>query len=454
VNQPRPVSSEEIDRTDFSRGRLQQLLAYGRKVYGLSGMLNRVRDRRRKPAVAAGAVAAAVFYAGLLRIRSFNALEPRLSEPGFRRLTRGASEESLGSADTLSRALRVMDLETVRGVSLELLSKAERNKVFREGWRGALRYVAVDGWEPISSRKRHCKECLVRKVKVKGSDGEIREVEEYYHRFAVAMLIDPRFDLLLDFEPLLPSDLRPAVVKGKNRDRLVRPAADEGELTAATRLVRRVKETFGWVDVIVGDSLYANGPFLTALAALRLGAVIVTRKETDEPLREALHTWQGQPPAATVVTDSERIELWDCPDIETLSTFAGPIRVVRGRITKQGSQTPSTWCLLAIGTPARRLNAEALLQVVRARWHIENTGFHQWTTRWRFNHVFVHDAKGIQALYGLFFAAFNLLTLFLCCQLRSYGRYRGKDVTRTISRLVDEMLDDLARLQVPISDTG
>jgi hypothetical protein len=388
-------------------------------------------------------------------VRSFNALEPRLAEKPFLRLIEAAQQtERLCCVDTVTRGLRVMDLNSVRAVSVRILRQAERNKVFREGWRGALRYVAVDGWEPICSRKRHCRECLVRKVKVKGSDGKIREVEEYYHRFAVAMLIDPRFDLLLDFEPLLPADLRPAVVKGKKRDRLVRPATDEGELTAATRLVRRVKETFGWVDVIVGDSLYANGPFLTTLAALRLGAVIVTRKETDEPLREALHIWQGQPPLATTTTDSERIELWDCPDLETLSTFEGPIRVVRGRITKQGSQTPSTWCLLAIGTPARRLNAEALLQVVRARWHIENTGFHQWTTRWRFNHVFVHDAKGIQALYWLFFAAFNLLTLFLCCQLRSYGRYRGKDVTRTISRLVDEMLDDLARLQVPILDTG
>jgi len=49
-------------------------------------------------------------------------------------------------------------------------------------------------------------------------------------------------------------------------------------------------------------------------------------------------------------------------------------------------------------------------------------------------------------LYCLFFAAYNLLTLFLYRQLRSYGRDRGKEVTRTISRLVDEMLDDLARL--------
>jgi hypothetical protein len=436
-------------------GRLRQLLGYGRRVYDVVGHLGNIVDGRRTPRVETRSVCAAVFYAGLLRVRSFNALEPRLSEKPFLRLIGESGQtERLCCVDTVARTLRVMDLDSVRALSVKILKQAERNKVFREGWRGALRYVAVDGWEPIASRKRHCRECLVRKVKVKGSDGEIREVEEYYHRFAVAMLIDPRFDLLLDFEPLLPSDLRPVVVKGKKRDRVVRPEADEGELTAATRLVRRVKETFHWIDVIVGDSLYANGPFLTTLAALRLGAVIVTRKETDEPLREALHIWKGQPPVATTTTDSEKIELWDCRDLETLSTFEGPIRVVRGRITKQGNETPSTWCLLAIGIPARRLAAEALLQVVRARWHIENTGFHQWTTCWRFTHVFVHDAKGIQALYWLFFAAFNLLTLFLYCQLRCYGRHRGKDVTRTISRLVDEMLDDLARFRVPNPDTG
>jgi hypothetical protein len=453
VRLPRPVSSEELGDVTLGRGRLRQLLAYARKVYGLPRLLDCVRDRRRKPAVSAGAVAAAVFYAGLLRIRSFNALEPRLREVSFRCLARGRSEESLGSVDTLSRALRVMELDTVRGVSLALLAKAERNKVFREGWRGALRYVAVDGWEPIRSRKRHCRQCLVRKIKVKGADGELREVEEYYHRYAVAMLIDPRFDLLLDFEPLLPSDLRPVVVKGKKREHLVRPKEDEGELTAATRLVRRIKQTLGWIDVIVADSLYANGPFLTLLDELGLGAVIVTRKQREEPLREALGIWEGQPPEVVVQNNAERIELWDCPDLETLTSFDGPIRVVRARVSKQAKMS-STWCLLAIGIPARRLSAEALLQVVRARWHIENTGFHQWTTRWRFHHVFVHDGTGIRALFWLFFAAFNLLTLFLYCQLRSYGRDRGRVVTRTISRLIDEMLDDLARLDRPIWDTG
>ena len=40
-------------------------------------------------------------------------------------------------------------------------------------------------------------------------------------------------------------------------------------------VLKRVKQTFGWLDVVVGDALYANGPFLSAVKALGLGAVIV-----------------------------------------------------------------------------------------------------------------------------------------------------------------------------------
>jgi len=69
-------------------------------------------------------------------------------------------------------------------------------------------------------------------------------------------------------------------------------------------------------------------------------------------------------------------------------------------------------------------------------------------------HAFTHDARGLQALFWLFFAAYNTLTLFLYCQLRSYGRDRKKDVTRTISRLIDEMLDDLARFGFLVPDSS
>jgi hypothetical protein len=428
---------------------LSGLVAYGRDVYDLREGLAGVRDSRQEPVTPALLTAAAVFFCGLLRIRSFNALEPRLREKSFVRLVGAAPDvETLCSADTLSRSLKRMALETVREVSLRIVAKAERNKVFREGWVGALRYVALDGWEPVRSSARHCPQCLTRRIKVKGRGGKVVERTEYYHRFAVALLIDPRFDLALDIEPVLPKDLR----AGPERDQ-----HHEGELTAARRLLRRVKKTFSWVDGVVADGLYPNGPFLSDVQRLGMSAVVVLQKETDEPLKEALAVW-GDEPAAQVLRDEEageRLELWDCPEIQTLGTYRGPIRVVRARVTSLSDPQaePHTWCLAVTGK-ATRLSARQVLRVGRGRWHIENTGFHQWTTRWRFAHVFVHDADGLLALYWLFFAAFNLLTLFLYRQLRCYGRDRGKDVTRTISRLVDEMLDDLARLDRSPWDTS
>ena len=425
-------------------------MAYGRDVYDLRERLDGLRDGRNDPHATAAQVGASIFFGGLLRIRSFNALEPRLAEKPFVRLVGAApGAKALCSADTLSRSLRTMVLDRVRALSIGIVAQAERNKIFREGWHGALRYVALDGWEPIRSRGRHCGGCLLRQVQVKQRDGTVAPVDEYYHRFVVAMLIDERFDLALDIEPLLPADLRPG---GAGRS-----GEDEGELTTARRLLRRVKQTFGWLDVVVCDGLYPNGPFLTDVRALRMGAVIVLRKETDEPLKDALAIWRDQPPTH-VITDPqrhERIELWDCPEIETLQTYDGPIRVVRAHVTRtdDAKAMPHTWCVAVTGK-ATRLPPAQVLAVARARWHIENTGFHQWTTRWRFAHVFVHDAHGMLCLYWLFFAAFNLLTLFLYRQLRCYGRDRGKDVTRTISRLVDEMLDDVARLEQSPWDTS
>ena len=431
-----------VDPYGLGSGRLRQIVAYGRKVYDLKDQLDGIKDARRDPRTSAGLVAAAIFFCGLLRIRSFNALEPRLRELPFLHLVDALpSVAKLCSVDTLSRALRVMDHGTIFRFVENIVSKAERNKVFREGWHGALRYVAIDGWEPISSYYRHCSHCLVRHVKQKQRDGTIIEVEQYYHRYVVAMLIDSRFDLALAIEPLLPNALREP---GSAKD-----GEDEGELTAAIRLLRRVKKTYPWVDVVVGDGLYSNGVFLSVTKELGMGAIVVARKEGDEPLKEALSLWRHQPPHEVVVDNDarERIELWDCPGLETLDTYDGPIRVVRGRVTDLDleEKPASTWCVLVTGC-ATRLSPRKAIAAARGRWHIENTGFHQWTTRWRFDHVFVHDGQGLLALYGLFFAAYNLLTLFLYRQLRSYGRDRGKDVTRTISRLIDEMLDDLARL--------
>jgi hypothetical protein len=424
-------------------GRLHQCVTYGRKVYNLREQLEKLTDDRVDPEIATYVVAAAVFFCGLLRIRSFNALEPKLAEKTFINLVGHPIDHRarLCSADTISRVLSSMGLGGLRALGVHMVNQAERNKVFREGWIGTLRFVALDGWEPIRSYHRHCEACLIRHVKIKHKDGSEEVVEQYYHRYVVAMLIDERFDIVLDFEPLLPEELRPDADQ-KERD--------EGELTAAKRLLRRVKKTYSWLDVVLGDGLYANGPFLTVVKEIGMGAIVVAKKEGDEPLREALHLWDRKPPDKIYDDEVKRehVELWDCPDLETLSSYDGPIRVVRAEITDldDAEAERRTWCFLVTGK-ATKLTARQVLRGGRGRWHLENTGFDQWTQHWKFEHVFTHKDNAIKALYWLFFVAYNLLTLFLYRQLRSYGRDRGKDVTRTIVRLVDEMQDDLARLK-------
>lgn len=426
-------------------GYLRRLLGYGHKVYGLGAVLARVRDGRHDPQIPMATVVRTVFACGLFRVRSFNALEPQLAEPqlaralGLRPDRRG---RRLCSVDTLARALRRADPTSLPAMLSALIQRAERNKVFREGWIGALRYVALDGWEPIVSRRRHCAQCLEREI----PEGTQR-VSEYYHRYVVALLLGPHEEVVLGFEPI--------------RNRWARQQAGEpdaagaeGEQSAAIRLLRWLRATYGrWLDVIVVDSLYPNGPFLTVLAELDFAGVVVAKKETDEPLRDALAIW-GQSPGQVILDAEthERLELWDCPECQTLTTYAGRIRVVRGIVESLASRpTPRRqWCLLVVGKATQRLSARQLLRVARARWHLENTGFNQWTQHWRFEHVFTTDGTAIAAIFALFFLAFNLLQLFVYRQLKSFGRLRGKDPTRTIVRVVDILLADLHRLAEPV----
>jgi hypothetical protein len=123
---------------------------------------------------------------------------------------------------------------------------------------------------------------------------------------------------------------------------------------------------------------------------------------------------------------------------------------VRGTVFKERDATTHTGCFAVTGV-ATRLSARQVLAAGRGRWHLENTAFHPWVTRWHFDHVFTHSPKALVALLWLFVRAFHLLQLFLDRQLQCYGRDRGHDVPRTIVRLIDQMRDELAQRMAPLA---
>jgi hypothetical protein len=347
------------------------------------------------------------------------------------------------SADAVANVLDKLHVDGVRGALQQVVDKAERNKVFREGSYGGLRCVAIDGWEPFASYDRHCPQCLVRQVKVKRARGEVEEVPQYYHRFVVALLLGPVLDVVLAIEPVLNEEARTDTV-GEN-------ASHEGELTAAHRLLDFLCQSYGsFIDAVVVDALYANGPWMTQLDAYGYGGFIVLKKENNEPFKEALALWQGQGPCEIHPDpqSKEHIEFWDADEIETLDTYKGKIRVIRALVTKP-EQAASTWCFAIIGQRARHVSRRTALKISRSRWHLENTAFNQWIQRWNFGHVFRHTANAVMAVLLLWMLAFNLLQLFI--YRRRKRPRRPKDPTDTIRHIVEIMLREIATLPEPLS---
>jgi hypothetical protein len=415
-------------------------LKYANNVYGLAGILGSLTDSRREPEFTTLEVVNSLFYSALFRRPSINATEGDLKNPDFQRQIGRDPEPGVKafSAEVISNVLDKLDLVSLRNAAEQIIWTAERNKVFREGSYGTLRCVAIDGWEPFCSYDRHCPHCLTRNTSVKNpKTGEKETRTQYYHRYVVAMLVGPVLDVVIDIEPVLNDEAR--------RD-LGEDAHHEGELTAAHRLIDRLHHTYGtFIDALVLDALYANGPVMTKLDAYRYGGFIVLKNDNNEPLKEALSFWHGNGPCQQIHDQEkkEHIQFWDVDDIDTLDTYKGKVRVIRAVITKKDGSR-KTWCFAIVGTHARTISRRTALKIVRSRWHLENTGFCQWVKYWNLGRVYRHTPNAIQAILRIWMLVFNLLQLFIYRRLKR--QRKPKDPCDTIIQLVTEMSRDLATI--------
>lgn len=140
-----------------SDSRLFQFEKYVTKVFSLPKLFSEFTDSRQDPDIPTFDVVNSLFHAAVLRIPSINALEGDLKEADFQKLFgyREMQDEKIFSAEVIDNVLDKLDLSGAGKAVSSVMRQAERNKVFREGWHGALRYVAVDGWEPFCSYLRH-----------------------------------------------------------------------------------------------------------------------------------------------------------------------------------------------------------------------------------------------------------------------------------------------------------
>ncbi len=415
-------------------------LKYATQVFGLPRLLGSLRDERRDPTYKTLEVVDTLFLAALFRRPSINATEGDLKQPDFQKLIGRKPKHGVKafSAEVISNVLDKLDLDGLHNGIEDVIWRAERNKAFRGGSYGALRCVALDGWEPSCSYDRHCSHCLTREVSVKNpTTGEVEKRTQYYHRYVVAMLVGPVLDVVLDIEPVLNAEAR--------RD-LGEDAHHEGELTAAHRLIDRLHDTYAtFIDALVLDALYANGPVMTKLDEYGYGGFIVLKKNDNEPLKEALALWQLEGPCQEIYDDEkkEHIEFWDVDSIDTLDTYKGKVRVIRAVINKNNG-TRKTWCFAIVGKRAQKVSRRTAFKIVRSRWHIENTGFGQWVKYWNLGRVYRHTPNAIMAILLLWMLVFNLLQLFVYRRLKRSRK--PKDPCDTIIGIVAQMSRDVGTI--------
>jgi hypothetical protein len=384
-----------------------------------------ISDSRKQPQIPSAAVFASAFALFACNRTSLNSLERDLFRLPQR--LRGLVGPRPPSVDTLGRVYDLADSGGLRQMLVQVHHRLKRNKALADG--DDLKFAAVDGHEFFNSRKRCCKQCQQRAIKVNGE-----EVIEYYHQGVVCHLIEHRLAVPLDVE-------------------LLRPG--EGEEAAAKRLLERVFANYPrFFDVVCGDALYFDAPFINFCLDHGKHAVVVVKGEQRVLLQDAQGLFAQQQPG--VWQDRKRtVQYWDADGFNTAEGVKQPLRVahtletVRRRERVAGKwrekEATSSWYWAAT-LSKRQLSTRRLWQAGHGRWDVENDCFNTLSMHWGLDHCFKHGATAIVNFVLTLFLAYVLLQCFWQRNLKGPMRSR----IGTLLGLAEELRRSLgAKVRAP-----
>jgi hypothetical protein len=334
-----------------------------------------------------------------LRTPSFLQLASDTQRAGWRRLLRlpHALED-----DLLDYVCERYRLEDWRELLISVNQTLKRNKAFESAKIGGLLVVALDANEQFKSRSRCCEACCQRTVTVKGSDGELTEVTEYYHRMVYAQIQGPGFSVLLDLEPIRPG---------------------EDECAAALRLLGRLRRLYGprFFDAITVDAWYTNAPFVQAVRRLGWGVISVLKQERFTAYQEATALMATQKPVR-LEWEGRQVALREIHDLSLSEERPQPVRVVvsdetwveKKRIAGKTVRIPrhSHWRWIA-SPELDCCPAQVIWRAGHRRWGIENHAFNELTQHYHLTHCPHHHPVAIVAWLLILVLAFNLFEVFI-----------------------------------------
>lgn len=370
-------------------------MKHSQKIYDLWKMAQRLSDKRKHPRIKAPTVFGVVIVMMWARMGSLNALEQTKQNKYWKKLF-GAV---IGSADTHGRVLCMMDREQIRKMIKKVYRQMRRNKALGGNHQG-LRALIVDGHEQTASYLRNCDGCLERRI----GDGE-KERIQYYHRNVTAMLVCGGRRLLLDCEM---------------------QKAGESEVGCASRLLKRIfKEYPRAFEVVLGDGLYAQGPFFKMAQKHGKHVIAVLKDDRRDLMGDSMGLFQTMQPSVSQKDKNHR-QTWDMEGFTSWEGFGEAVRVVRcletHMIKRQKSDEEECitrdWVWV---TPLSQsiASTKTIVEFGHSRWGIENEGFNELVNQWHGNHIYKHEAKAIEASWLVLLLAYNLFHAFIDLNLKA-----------------------------------
>jgi hypothetical protein len=392
-----------------------QLEVWLDKVFDFSHQVAALPDGRHYALVPAKTVFDAVFLGSACQCGPLHRIETECREGVLRHRIGAISEDTIGY--TLER----QDPTALFQLGCSVARQLKRNGVLASTWSRGLVVAAVDGIEICSSYVRCCPDCMERKVEHKVK-GELCEDIQYYHRLCLVTVVSSPFPIPL------------GVRLQKN---------GETEVACSLALLQDLHAALGqrFLDVLVGDAIYLQTPFVRALEALGWDWVITLKENQPDLLAEAERVTATQIPQPPAVGQSEELQLWYAPQLDWLAAERD-IQVVktvrcharqRQRVLRDadGDKRIAKEAVIEQSTNFYASNLELgsipplfLQQLGRSRWQIDADLFQTITTDSALKQPSLHQGwgKALLVLTMIRVLAYTLTQVFYHRQIRSHFR--------------------------------
>lgn len=388
-----------------------QFEAYLDKVFGFLQLVADLPEGRQGPTHTCQKVFDAVFLGAAMQLPSLHQIEAECRD--------GALSKRIGplSEDTVGYALQRQDVEPVFALGCEVAGRLKRNGVLRSEWSRGLTVAAVDGIEICSSFARCCDACLEREIQHKVG-GQMQTDIQYYHRIVAVTLVSAPFPIPL------------GIRFQKN---------GEAEVPCALELLRDLLHHLGrrFLDVLVGDALYLQAPFVKEVEALGLDWVFTLKPNQPDLLAEAERFTTG-PPASIEVKTDEEVRLWHLPEVDwpvadRLVRIVKTVRIQKSQrivVHKTGAKkkkkkaavTCQSTNFYATNFELGSIPADFIHQLGRSRWRIDTEVFQTITTDCHLKQPSVHQSTALVLLTMIRVLAYTLSLVFYHRQIRSHAR--------------------------------